>query len=74
MPTNYASEVWAGTPLDPKHQLWADDFVGQKELIYEDPDLVGFYRWCKENGWIGIPNSVHHCLNRGICRYSRTRH
>ena len=74
MTIHFASEVWAGTPHEPKHQLWTDDEVGKKELIYENPDLIEFYRWCKDHGWIGIPNSVHHCLNKGICRYSRRTH
>ncbi len=74
MSTNFAREVWAGSPLNPQHQLWADDEVGQYQLIHEDPDLISFYRWCKDHGWVGIPNSVHHCLNKGICRYSRRTH
>ena len=46
----FASEVWAGTPHEPKHQLWTDNEVGKKELIYENPDLIEFYRWCKDQG------------------------
>ena len=50
MSTNFAREVWAGSPLNPQHQLWADDEVGQYQLIHEDPDLISFYRWCKDHG------------------------
>ena len=74
MTAHFAREVWAGSPLDPKHQLWVDDKVGQYQLIHEDPDLISFYRWCRENGWQPIPNSVLTCLNRGICRYEKRTH
>ena len=40
MTIHFASEVWAGTPHEPKHQLWTDNEVGKKELIYENPDLI----------------------------------
>jgi len=51
-----------------------DAEVGQYQLIHEDPDLISFYRWCRENGWQPIPNSVLTCLNRGICRYEKRTH